>query len=66
MIVLTADHIDVLGQCQFSIEADGASRTTKDPVAAAKILSRLGVANPLSLVEHACEWGSMEILEDVG
>jgi hypothetical protein len=66
MIVLTADHVDILGQCEFSIEADGASRKTRDPVAAAKILSRLGVNNPLSLVEHACEWGSVEIIDDSG
>ena len=64
MILLRAIRVDVCGGCRFSIEADGVARETSDPVKAAKILSHMGVSAPSMLVEHAQEWGSVEILED--
>ena len=63
MILLTANQIDVLGRCEFRIEADREASVTRDPVKAAKILSRMGVSSPTGLVDHAREWGSVEILE---
>ena len=53
MILLTADRMDVIGRCKFTIEADGASQKTTSPMKAAKLLSRLGVGEPSALVEHA-------------
>lgn len=63
MIVLTAVRVNVAGQCRFKIEAEGSSRMTSDPVKAAKILFRLGVVKPLQLIDHARQWGSVEILD---
>jgi hypothetical protein len=62
MIVLTALRTDIHGSCRFKIEAGGTARVTRDPVAAARILFRLGVAEPLYLIDHARQWGSVEIL----
>jgi len=63
MIVLTATRIDVYGHFEFKIEGDGidAAIITRDSIKAAKILFNLGVADPLQRVEHAREWGSVEI-----
>ncbi len=66
MILLTARWIDVQGQCQFRIESDGGARVTRDAVKAAKILSNMGVGSPTALVDHAREWGSVEILDGSG
>lgn len=63
MILLTAFHTDMHGSCRFTIEAKGAARETSDPVKAAKILFHMGVRAPLQLVEHARQWGSVEIVE---
>jgi hypothetical protein len=63
MILLTADRMDVIGRCKFTIEADGASQKTTSPAKAAKLLSRLGVGDPSVLVEHARDWGFVEIVE---
>jgi hypothetical protein len=63
MILLTAFRTDMHGSCRFKIEADGSERETSDPVKAAKILFRMGVSAPLQLVEHARQWGSVEIVE---
>ena len=64
MIRLTATRIDVIGRFQFTIEVDGAVHaTTRDAIKAAKILFDLGADNPLQLVEHVREWGSVEIVQ---
>ena len=65
MIVLTATRLDVCERFRFKIEPDDHSRifVTSDPVKAARILHDLGVEHPLQLVEHATEWGSVEIVE---
>lgn len=63
MILLTAVRVNVSGGCRFRIEAEGTSRVTSDPVKAARILFNLGVMQPLQLVDHARQWGSVEILE---
>lgn len=63
MIMLTALRIDVRGACRFRIESEGAARETSDPAKAARILFRMGVEAPLQLVEHALQWGSVEIVE---
>ena len=63
MILLTAIRVNVSGCCRFTIEADGTARVTSDPVKAAKILSILGVHEPLQFVDHARLWGSVEIFE---
>lgn len=63
MIVLTVIRVNVSGSCRFTIEADGTARVTSDPVKAAKILSTLGVHEPLHFVDHARRWGSVEIFE---
>ena len=62
MILLTAVRVDVGGACRFKIEVDGTARETSDPVKAAKILFSMGVSAPLQLVEHARQWGSVEIV----
>jgi hypothetical protein len=63
MILLTAIRIDVYGHFEFRIEGDEIDRTvvTGEALKAAKTLSKLGVENPLQLVEHVREWGSVEI-----
>jgi hypothetical protein len=63
MILLTAIRVNISGSCRFQIEAEGTSRVTSDPVKAAKILFNLGVIKPLQLVDHARQWGSVEIFE---
>ncbi|HWT30997.1 MAG TPA: hypothetical protein VN240_08230 [Propylenella sp.] len=65
MILLTATRMDVCERFRFKIEPDDEERVfvTSDPVKAARILHDLGVEHPLQLVEHATEWGSVEILE---
>ena len=63
MILLTAIRVNVSGSCRFKIDAEGTSRVTSDPVKAAKILFNLGVIKPLQLVDHARQWGSVEIFE---
>ena len=63
MILLTAIRVNVSGSCRFQIVAEGTSRVTSDPVKAAKILFNLGVITPLQLVDHARQWGSVEIFE---
>ena len=65
MILLTATRMDVDERFRFRIEPDGEERAfvTSDPVKAARILHDLGVRHPLQLVEHAAEWGSVEIVE---
>ncbi len=65
MILLTANRIDVLGQCEFRIEAGGDACVSRDPVKAATVLSRMGVISPMDLIDHAREWGSVEILEQL-
>ena len=62
MILLTANLMNVQGHCQFRIESDGQVQITSDPVKAAKILFRLGVEGPSSLIDHVFRWGSVEIL----
>jgi hypothetical protein len=62
LITLTATRIDSRGRCQFRIEDSGKPRLTQDPVTAAKILSRLGVRDPCSIVDHVREWGAVEIV----
>lgn len=64
MILLTANLMNVQGHCQFRIESDGQVQITSDPVKAAKILFRLGVEGPSSLIDHVFRWGSVEILQD--
>ena len=62
MILLTATRVDAYGHCKFEIAAEGEDViVTSDALKAAKILARMGVATPLRLVEHAREWGSIEI-----
>ncbi len=61
MILLTASRLDLLGQVLFRIDVSGATRSTKDAAKAARILWKLGVATPLALIEHARDWGSVEI-----
>ena len=63
MILLTAARLDVNGRCEFRIEAEGTDRVTRDPCKAARILYRLGVPEPLVLVDHARQWGAVEIPE---
>jgi hypothetical protein len=65
MILLTATRIDMCDRFRFKIEPDDAERVfvTSDPVKAARILHDLGVEDPLQLVEHATQWGSVEIVE---
>ncbi len=65
MILVTATRIDVRERFQFKIEPADEERVfvTSDPVKAARILHDLGVEDPLPLVEHAAEWGSIEILQ---
>jgi hypothetical protein len=63
MILLTAVRVDIRGSCRFRIEADGTDQVTSDPVKAARILFHLGVPEPLQLVDHARQWGSVEIVE---
>jgi hypothetical protein len=60
-IILTATRLNVQGRCKFVIEANEDSRITEDPVKAAKILSHLGVTMPSELIDHAREWGFVEI-----
>lgn len=63
MILLSATRIDVYGHFEFRIEGDavGSAFVTGEALKAAKKLATLGVENPLQLVEHAREWGSVEI-----
>lgn len=64
MIRLVATRLDIAGRFQFRIEVDGAVHaTTGDAIKAAKILFNLGVERPLQLVEHAREWGTIEVLD---
>jgi len=64
MIRLVATRLDIAGRFQFTIEVDGSVHaTTGDAIKAAKILFNLGVERPLQLVEHAREWGAVEILD---
>ena len=60
-ITLTATRLNVQGRCKFVIEANEDSRITEDPVKAAKILSHLGVTMPSEFIDHAREWGFVEI-----
>jgi hypothetical protein len=64
MIRLIATRIDVYGHFEFKVEGDEIETpiVTREALKAAKILSRLGVENPLQAVEHAREWGSVEIV----
>lgn len=63
MILLTTKRVDIYGRVEFEIEGEGVPRaiTTRGALHAAKVLAQLGVENPLRLVEHAREWGSVEI-----
>lgn len=63
MILLSARRLDVYGHFEFRIEGDGVATpiVTREALKAAKSLARLGVENPLQLVEHAREWGSIEV-----
>jgi hypothetical protein len=63
MILLTATRIDVYGHFEFRIEGEEIKPpiVTREALKAAKILHGLGVQNPLQLVEHVREWGSVEI-----
>ena len=63
MISLIVDRVDVRGSCRYKIESEGTARVTSDPVKAARILFSLGVTEPLLLVDHARQWGSVEIFE---
>jgi len=64
MIRLVATRLDIAGRFQFRIEVDGAVHaTTGEAIKAAKILFNLGVERPLQLVEHAREWGTIEMLD---
>ncbi|MBA3519875.1 MAG: hypothetical protein H0T75_20055 [Rhizobiales bacterium] len=67
MILLTATRIDIYGHFEFRIEGAGleAGIMTSEALDAAKVLASLGVENPLQLVAHAREWGSVEISEPV-
>jgi hypothetical protein len=66
MITLTATRCGVNDKFQFRIEPPNAQPSvTSDPVKAAKILFRLGVERPWRLVEHAQNWGSVEIVRHV-
>ena len=63
MIMLTAIRLGVNDRFQFRIEPENDAPTvTRDPVKAAKILFRLGVDQPLRLIEHAQHWGCVEIV----
>ena len=66
--MLTATRVDAYGHFSFKIEGEGVEQAivTTDAIKAAKILFKLGVENPLQLVEHAREWGSLEILPKPG
>jgi hypothetical protein len=63
MILLSARRLDVYGHFEFRIEGEGvdAPVVTREALKAARTLAKLGVENPLQLVEHAREWGSIEV-----
>jgi hypothetical protein len=65
MIVLRATRLDAVSdRFQFRIEVPGCVPvTTASPEKAAKVLSVLGVTNPLHLVDHVTMWGEVEIVE---
>jgi hypothetical protein len=64
MIRLTAIRLDAYDRFQFRIEAPGCVPvTTASPEKAAKVLSVLGVTNPLHFVDHVTIWGEVEIVE---
>jgi hypothetical protein len=64
MITLTATKLDLLGHVVFTIEVGQKVRAkTRDSLKAAKMLYALGVERPLEMVEHARDWGFVEILE---
>jgi hypothetical protein len=65
MIVLTASALNT-ARYRYRIEAPDLPETvTSDPIKAARILFRCGVSNPLNLVEHAQNWGNVEIVPDL-
>ncbi len=65
MIVLTATRTDAYGHFRFVIQAAGAEPIeTGDALKAAKILYNMGVESPFRLVEHARDWGFVEIDAD--
>lgn len=68
MIRLTATRIDIYGHFEFRIEGGRVEHeiVTREALTAAKFLAKHGVERPLQLVEHAREWGSVEISEATG
>ena len=63
VIWLSATRLDIRDTFRFSIEARGRPiETTKDPVKAARLLSRAGVKEPMRLVEHVTQWGAIEVV----
>jgi hypothetical protein len=61
MILLHAIRLDVYGRFQYRLELAGEpSFLTSDPKEA-DMLSDLGVNDGTRLIEHAREWGSLEL-----
>ena len=63
LVYLSATRLNIRDTFRFDIEArDRPTETTKDPVKAAKLLSRVGVQDPMRAVEHVKEWGAIEVV----
>lgn len=63
MILLVANRLNAYDGFQFRIETGSDAAVTADPDAAAEMLLDLGVSDPLRLVRHVRQWGSVEIFE---
>jgi hypothetical protein len=63
MILIAAYRLDAYGQFLFRIEAPGSTPiAARDAAAATEELIRLGIDDPLRLLEHARRWGIVEIV----
>ena len=63
MILVEAYRLDAYGQFLFRIDAPGSMPiATRDATTAAEELQRLGIVDPLRLLEHARRWGIVEIV----
>ena len=62
MIRLVAMHLDAYGHVRFTIHVDDVLHaTTDEALEAARVLHDLGVERPLQRVNHAREWGFVEM-----
>lgn len=65
MMRLSAKRLDLRDTFQFSIEAEGSTAAvTCERMKAAKLLVRMGINDPMQLIEHVQTWGTVDLVRD--